>query len=200
MDSDKTVNQCLHELRAARSKFLHELKAQGLEERARRTRRVLILLSALCIAMAMSGLVPTKVSQLGIEISSPGEQAVIMRGLAVAIGYFLLSFVTLAYDVDREWRSSVFITFKTYRVQLGNLALALHMSTHRGWRLGYRIQRKLKYDPTEHAALREASLPLVSIAAAAIQHMNDFIFPVLLGVAGILQGALWEAPSCMPTK
>jgi hypothetical protein len=59
---------------------------------ARKERRYLLICGLLAIAVARAGLLPTKITALGIEFS-PGDQLVLVRLLLAVMVYFLISFL-----------------------------------------------------------------------------------------------------------
>jgi len=74
-----------------------------LSEVTRKERRVLLAVSALGIVIVKTGLVPSKVTALGIEFSHADQQALILA-LAAVVGYFLLAFIIYATSDLTAWR------------------------------------------------------------------------------------------------
>ena len=69
----------------------------------RKERRSLLGVSALGIVMVKTGLVPSKISALGIDFS-PTDQKTILRAVAVVVGYFLVAFLLYAASDFFAWR------------------------------------------------------------------------------------------------
>jgi cold shock protein len=79
----------------------------------RRERTYLLGTSAIAIVLVKVGLVPTKISALGIEFSSWDQQALV-RVTTIAIAYFLVAFGIYAASDFFLWR----IAFDTARAEL----------------------------------------------------------------------------------
>src|SRR5436305_2954409 len=62
-----------------------------LSEVTRKERRTLLGVAALGIVVAKAGIVPSRISALGVEFGKT-DQATLLRMLALIIGYFLLAF------------------------------------------------------------------------------------------------------------
>src|SRR6266851_5310284 len=63
-----------------------------LSEVTRKERRNLLIFSVLSYAIFKTGLIPTKITALGVEFSST-DQTALLRVLAGLVAYFLLTFV-----------------------------------------------------------------------------------------------------------
>jgi len=74
-----------------------------LSDVTRKERRSLLGVSALGIVMVKTGLVPSKISALGIDFS-PTDQKTILRAVAVVVGYFLVAFLVYAASDFFAWR------------------------------------------------------------------------------------------------
>ena len=66
-----------------------------LSEVTRKKRRALLWVSALGIVVVKSGLIPSKISALGIEFS-PTDQHTLMLALGAAVAYLLLALLLYA--------------------------------------------------------------------------------------------------------
>ena len=75
---------------------------QWLGEASRRERHALLVASAIGLTMASTGLLPTKISALGIDFSI-SDQAAMLKLLAAAILYLLLAFSAHSYADYMEW-------------------------------------------------------------------------------------------------
>jgi len=67
-----------------------------LSDRSYRERQILLIASAVVLAIVKTGLVPTKISSLGIELTLSNQQAM-LRIMAAFIAYLLLSFCIHAW-------------------------------------------------------------------------------------------------------
>lgn len=68
----------------------------------RRERMSLLGVSAVCIAIAKVGLVPSKISALGVEFSHTDQKA-LLGVLALVVGYYLAAFVLYAASDFISW-------------------------------------------------------------------------------------------------
>jgi len=71
----------------------------------RSERRTLLGASAIGIVMKAAGLVPTRISALGIEFSQTDQRA-LLRAFAAIISYFLIAFLVYAASDFLAWRMS----------------------------------------------------------------------------------------------
>ena len=76
-----------------------------LSEVTRTERRNLLGVSAIGIVIARSGLVPSKITALGIEFG-PSDQRALLKIVAAIVLYFLLAFLIYAISDMVAWRSS----------------------------------------------------------------------------------------------
>jgi hypothetical protein len=77
-----------------------------LSEVTRNERKTLLGLSAIGIVVAKTGLVPTKISALGIEFDAR-DQTALLRILAGIIAYFVAAFLVYAIPELLAWRVSL---------------------------------------------------------------------------------------------
>ena len=77
-----------------------------LSEVTRKERRTLLGVAALGIVVARAGIVPSRISALGVEFGKT-DQLTLLRMLALIIGYFLLAFLTYALSDFMAWRLAV---------------------------------------------------------------------------------------------
>ncbi len=75
-----------------------------LSEVTRKERRNLLAAAAIALSMAKIGLVPTKITALGIEFS-PAERSRLFFVLAAIVGYFLTTFIVYATSDLVGWRA-----------------------------------------------------------------------------------------------
>jgi ABC-type multidrug transport system fused ATPase/permease subunit len=74
-----------------------------LAEVTRAERKLLLLVSLICLALTWSDLLPTKVEALGIEISTADRRNLVML-LGLTLLYFIVAFVTYAAADLAQWR------------------------------------------------------------------------------------------------
>jgi hypothetical protein len=74
-----------------------------LSDVTRSERRMLLGISILVVAIVKTGLIPTKISALGIEFSSNSRMALLWI-LALIVGYFLVAFLIYAFSDFIGWR------------------------------------------------------------------------------------------------
>lgn len=82
---------------------LFEKLREPLHETTRKVRRNLLAASVVGVVVTDVGLIPEKLSVFGIEFSNSNQQA-LMTLLAVAIGYFLLSFLIYVKSELFAWK------------------------------------------------------------------------------------------------
>ena len=82
---------------------------EPLHETTRKVRRNLLAASVIGVVVTDVGLIPKKISVFGIEFSYSNQQALITL-LAVAIGYFLISFLVYVKSELSAWQ--VFLASK----------------------------------------------------------------------------------------
>lgn len=135
---------------------------------SRAERRNLLLASFIGFLMSKAGLIPTKLSAFGIELSTP-QQSAFSLAAALVIGYFLLAFFTYAVPDFLVWR-------KKYQDYLEGVEVAA-----RGW---------TQEDQRHHDDLSD-SLPNIrwvyrlSPVVAYSRHLFDYVLPVLFAVYNI---------------
>lgn len=86
--------------------FEHTRLRDALSNVTRRERQFLLGISLLGIALIKAGLVPSKISGLGIEFQSANQQALLWI-VAIVIGYFLVAFVIYAASDYLAWRIAI---------------------------------------------------------------------------------------------
>jgi hypothetical protein len=79
-----------------------EERQSTLSDEARKQRRNLLLASAVGIALVKLGIVPTKISALGVTLD-PGERKNLLTGLFVIVLFFLVDFVAYAFTDLVAW-------------------------------------------------------------------------------------------------
>lgn len=77
-----------------------------LSELARKERRFLLATGGLGIVIVEAGILPSKISALGIEFN-PTNQKALLIAMACLIAYFLIAFVVYAWSDFLSWRLSI---------------------------------------------------------------------------------------------
>ena len=139
-----------------------------LSEVTRKERRALLSVSAFGILIVKSGLIPSKVTALGIEFSQTDQRALIIA-VAVVVTYFLLAFVVYAISDLVTWRV-IFHDAVTDRVT--NAAI---MSKY--------PQKDEERSLEESAALNRLGLwRRFSRPVAVLRAIFEFGLPIIVGV------------------
>lgn len=86
--------------------FEHTRLRDALSNVTRRGRQFLLGISLLGIALKEAGLVPSKISGLGIEFQSANQQA-LLSIVAIVIVYFLVAFIIYAASDYLAWRLAI---------------------------------------------------------------------------------------------
>jgi hypothetical protein len=76
-----------------------------LSQVTRNERRMLLAISVLSIFIARTGLVPTKISALGIDLEKTDQQAFLLV-MALVVAYFVIAFVLYGMTDFLSWRLS----------------------------------------------------------------------------------------------
>jgi uncharacterized membrane protein YqjE len=80
-----------------------------LSEETRKERRALLGASGLGILVVRTGLVPTKISALGIEFSTRDQRSFVVA-VAVVVAYFFVAFLIYAISDFIVWRAALHST------------------------------------------------------------------------------------------
>lgn len=140
-----------------------------LSEVTRVERKTLLGVSTIGIMIAASGLVPSKISALGIEFDR-ANQAALLRLLSGVVAYFLTAFVVYAISDFVSWRVSfhnaVFDWILTRRLSADDEQYLLE---HHGWQF------------FRQARFWSAAIGPVSIVRA----LFEFLVPVIIGICAV---------------
>jgi hypothetical protein len=149
------------------------LLGDPLAEVTRRERRMLLGVSLLGVVLVKTGLIPTKISALGVEFDKTDQQA-LLNILAFVTLYFLVAFVIYATSDFLAWRRSLL----TYHVER--------------MRENARLRRELKPEhlEQEQAILWELdrSTLLFSMIrpVSTVRALFEFVLPIVFGVYAII--------------
>jgi hypothetical protein len=143
-----------------------------LSEVTRKERRMLLGISMLGISVVQTGLVPSKISALGIEFAKSDQQTILSL-LSLIVVYFLVAFVVYASSDFLAWRRAL-------RAQLVE-----------GIREKLKIERELgeEYLRQEQNMLMERldegyRLYSLSRPVSVLRAIFEFLFPILVGGYG----------------
>lgn len=91
-----------------------EIRLQDpLSKVTRAERKALLGVSAVAIAIARSGLVPTKISALGIDFTHSDQKA-FLTTLSAVVLYFLVAFLSYASSDFASWRATFHSSMETW--------------------------------------------------------------------------------------
>ena len=133
-----------------------------LGDEVRKERRALLIASTIAIAIGASGIVPTRITTLGIEFSS-GDRIILLRIVALVILYLTFAFLLHAVLDGLDWHAR-------YRAEIARLEAALRSGE------GDMIATRQRLELIERVLQRpfmlvlvglfELGLPLAAAAAA----------------------------------
>ena len=152
------------------------LLGDPLADATRKERKMLLGISVLGVALVKTGLVPTKISALGVEFDKTNQQA-LLGILALLALYFLIAFIIYAAADFLAWRRALV----AYRVD--------RMRTHG------RERRELHPDvlKQEEAFLLEQSKGSVLFGLvrpiSVLRALFEFLLPIAVGLYAI--SVLW---------
>jgi len=156
---------------------------ESLSEVTRHERRALLGVSILGITIVQTGLVPSKISALGVEFSKADQKAV-MGILAVVVGYFLVAFAIYAI--------ADFVTWRARRRD------AHQRSLDAKWQRA-REQAAGEYERIRNLQSKVPDLPpsvvatFLTLPVSIIRATFDFALPLIVGAYAMV--SLWTAPA-----
>lgn len=135
-----------------------------LGEEVRKERRALLIASVVAIAIGASGIVPTRITTLGIEFSS-GDRIILLRIVALVIGYLTFAFVLHAVLDGLDWHAR-------YRAEIARLEAVLRSGEGDMTATRQRLEliERVLQRPTMLVLVGffELGLPLATAAAALV--------------------------------
>jgi hypothetical protein len=144
-----------------------------LSENTRKERRFLLGLSFIAVAVAQTGLIPTKIEALGIAVEKTDQKAILFL-LAVLVAYLLITFIIYA-TID-------FVRFRGAY----NSALLNHLQTEHGF---YREKDEPKDPPHERTRKRLRRrigfYMVMSRRSSFVRTVWEFLFPIVMGTYAI---------------
>ena len=146
-----------------------------LRDRTREERKNLLLASAIGLVIARAGLVPSKISFLGVEFTNAQANS-LLRIAAAAVGYFIVAFMIYALSDWLIWRMEI------YASRFGRV-------------LPYPESVAPGADP--HDAYLLADIPkkigISTYIATTLLGLFEFVLPLAIGVFAIV--SLWSRAS-----
>lgn len=146
-----------------------------LSQVTRAERRTLLGVSALAILMVQSGLIPTRISALGVEFGQADQRALLSM-LSLIVVYFLVAFVIYAASDLVAWRVAYHQALRERRIELARMEVT---DKFREASVNARV--------ADGQAWSRASKPIVVIRA-----IFEFGFPLAVGIYTVI--ALLRAP------
>ena len=145
-----------------------------LQENTRKERRLLLIASFIAIAVAQTGLIPTKIEALGIAVEKADQRAFLLL-LAVLVIYLSLTFIIYA--------ATDFVRFRGAY----NSALLTHLQNEHGF---YREQDEPTDSPHERICKRLnrriGFYMVASRRSAFVRTGWEFLFPVVVGTYAVV--------------
>ena len=143
-----------------------------LSKEARLERRNLLAASAIGIVMVKGGLVPIRISALGLEFDHADQQS-LLRALAAVVLYFLLAFLVYAGSYFLLWR-----------IAFGN---AINAAIYNSRLPKTEEVNAVKPDPTDEKFRHmETLLHRIPKPMSALRAAFEFALPILLGLYGVI--------------
>jgi len=155
---------------------IERFQQECLTDNTRRERQALLLVSAIGIFIVKTGLIPTKISALGIEFSASNQQAMLKIIVAVVL-YLLFAFCIHGFSDYMAWKTVYTRTLLDLKRQ--NILNA---------KSDEELQRDLDMDRNKALIKAHAQTPLPKARRPAVMARNifDFGFPVVLALTAIV--------------
>lgn len=142
-----------------------EFLADPLSDISRRERRNLLFTSVTGILIAKTGLVPNRISALGVEFSAPAQDALVVLMAAVVL-YFVFAFVIYGASDFLVWR-------KRYQDYL----VAVEMSSQ-----SWTQEDQQRHDELHKHIPRIDWLYNWSKPTALVRILFEFLLPIIIGI------------------
>ncbi|MDR3579158.1 MAG: hypothetical protein P4L44_04240 [Oryzomonas sp.] len=146
-----------------------------LSELTRKERRMLIVVSSIAITMIKTGLVPSKISALGVEFTT-ANQSSILNMIAYIIVYLLVAFAIYAFSDFVEWRVNFYKSIISSNEQELMATFAYNVEKSDVGEL-----KKIIQNLKNKSILWNSTSKPVSI----VRILLDIVFPILLGFVSI---------------
>ena len=141
-----------------------------LSEVTRAERRTLLGVSAVGIVIAKSGLVPSKISTLGIEFDH-ADQRVLLRMTSAIVFYFLVAFLIYAASDLLAWRLSFYHALVDWRK---SRSLATEEERQ--------IERQIEREATYLWSFSRQVMFSLSTPISLIRAVFEFAIPIIIGI------------------
>jgi hypothetical protein len=160
-----------------------------LSDVTRKERRALLGLSAAAIVVAKTGLLPTKIANLGVEFGL-SDRVLLLKGLAIVVLYFLIVFLVYLWSDLLRWRLSFHGAMRDV------LTSTIVSTTPAGeWEVATIAQERERIDERRREALNIVKeqytasarwlLKMVP-AALVVRGVLEFLLPIAVGVCAIV--------------
>lgn len=144
-----------------------------LSEVTRKERRALLAVSTLGIVIAKTGLIPSKITALGIEFTRADQRSLLLS-IAAIIFYFLIAFVVYAASDFLAWRLSYGWTLINEEIEKRRLPEDAEKN-----------QPDLKREIIEEYRLSEIWFAM-SKPMSFVRALLEFAIPIILGAYAVI--------------
>jgi hypothetical protein len=148
-----------------------------LSEVTRNERKILLGASAIGIIIVKTGLVPSKISALGIEFTQTDQRS-LLSAIAAIIFYFLVAFIVYASSDFLGWRLAFHSALKEIRAER---RLMSEDDNERHWIIEREVEDELRKRYRFHHTLLTLSRPISFLRA-----MFEFAIPIIISVYAIV--------------
>src|SRR5437762_2235765 len=138
-----------------------------LSEVTRKERRFLLGISIIAIALVRTGLVPSRISALGIEFSQTDQKS-LLSILALVTLYFLVAFSLYAISDFVAWRLAFVEALKEWSAQQAEFVTSR--------------QEEIRADIYRKHAVRFRYVSLLAGPVSFFRAIFEFLLPLLVGV------------------
>jgi hypothetical protein len=137
---------------------------------SRSERRNLLGISIITITIVKTGLIPTKISALGIEFS-PANRLALLGILFLVVIYFLLAF--LIYSIS---------DFLDWRLRLNNARAKIYIEFEKS-----RVSKDISIDREREILFRSGSITRLMITPISfLRAIFEFLLPIIVGIYAII--------------
>ena len=174
-----------------RTPALYDLRLRDpLSEVTRKERKLLLVSSALGVAVVKTGLLPTKIEALGIAFSNANTSA-LLKILSLVVLYFLVAFVLYAASDLLAWRLSFLSTYSDMIRAGGEVQREENEAMAREGKF-----REASDSDLDAAVIRAASQKfrwamLSSGPVSVLRALFEFALPVFVGAYAL--SVIWRA-------
>lgn len=162
-----------------------------LSEVTRGERKTLLGASAIGIVIVKTGLVPSKISALGIEFAQTDQRALLLA-IGAIVAYFLCAFMIYAVTDFMAWRYRLHKAALLVDLEYGKKVTTVPVVTEldsEGKRRKVEVDEKMKELHLVTVGEREGRLNSRSYAVSKLRAVFEFIVPVIIAIYAIF--LLW---------